>query len=402
MMELERVLESIHRGRLEEFLQLIREASSSSSGMEAALSSINSSILDYIITHDRHDFLDLLIERYPALLTSKTKKQQTFLHLAVSNPSLRILDFLLVQQADNKDFINATNQWNETCLHVAAGIGHIAIVQKLIQADVDQSIVDQWGRTAADIARESGHTALLSDDLLHIFQSSDKAEDDSNRGTNEAPIVKQQVVVNEFMTALSSLKARHQDGSTSTSIPSVVVKTIFSQIQEKLSFQETEGEKLILTSHVVKDPLQSAQSHPIAAPIKRKTALSKILEYPGDLAAIKTAVEAQSADYDINGKDMFGLTALHKVASWDVVDILQYLLQQSEVDVNVVIKAAGDQLGFTALHCAIDMNALRSVSILVADARVDVRTKDQKGRTALDLAIARTLPDDIIQQLRSK
>lgn len=106
-------------------------------------------------------------------------------------------------------------------------------------------------------------------------------------------------------------------------------------------------------------------------PDRRRSAISKHLEYPGDPAALKKMV-ANSFEFDVNGKDMFGLSALHKLSSWDNPDLLAILLlTQSSERVDVRSVTAAD--GFTCLHCAVHMRALASLQWLLRALPEEVR-----------------------------
>jgi ankyrin repeat protein len=52
--------------------------------------------------------------------------------------------------------VDATDNYGETALHYAAENGHLDIVQKLIQADADMTILDSQGPTALDCALGAG------------------------------------------------------------------------------------------------------------------------------------------------------------------------------------------------------------------------------------------------------
>jgi hypothetical protein len=99
----------------------------------------------------------------------------------------------------------------------------------------------------------------------------------------------------------------------------------------------------------------------------KRSAISKHLEYPGDRAALQRMLAA-ATEFDINGKDMFGLSALHKLSSWDKPDLLAVLLEGEgeggaveAVDVHSVTAADG----YTCMHCAVDMRALSSLEWLL-------------------------------------
>jgi ankyrin repeat protein len=88
----------------------------------------------------------------------------------------------------------------------------------------------------------------------------------------------------------------------------------------------------------------------------------------------------------IHGRDMFGLTALHKVASWDKADLLHMLLLHSSTTKDIVNAQSGNKDGFTPLHMCVDSGACVAARRLLADSRVDLSATDKKGRTARNLA----------------
>ncbi|THW54470.1 hypothetical protein D6D19_10716, partial [Aureobasidium pullulans] len=52
--------------------------------------------------------------------------------------------------------VDATDKYGETALHYAAEAGHLDIVEILIQANADRTVLDSHGRTALDCARGAG------------------------------------------------------------------------------------------------------------------------------------------------------------------------------------------------------------------------------------------------------
>ncbi len=110
-----------------------------------------------------------------------------------------------------------------------------------------------------------------------------------------------------------------------------------------------------------------------------RKALSKLIDFPGDLEEIKNHI----ADKDrINpaGKDAYGLTALHKFASWNKIDYLDLLLP---VLAPADLEATCPE-GKTALHYAVEMASVAAVKALVA-AGVNLEAKDGKGRTVMEI-----------------
>jgi ankyrin repeat protein len=91
--------------------------------------------------------------------------------------------------------------------------------------------------------------------------------------------------------------------------------------------------------------------------------------------------ESDVGKVDLAGKDMFGLTALHKFCSWNNTTLTAALLRRlSAADVNAV-----DSDGHTALAKACEMGAFTCVRMLLENEACDVTICDKRGRTAADI-----------------
>mmetsp|Transcript_27652 Transcript_27652/g.46830 ORF Transcript_27652/g.46830 Transcript_27652/m.46830 type:complete len:339 (+) Transcript_27652:82-1098(+) len=114
---------------------------------------------------------------------------------------------------------------------------------------------------------------------------------------------------------------------------------------------------------------------------KKKKALSKHIEYPGDLEFIQKALD--SKEFDLAGKDMFGLTALHKFASWNKTDLIEAIAPHlTGPQFNQQTPKEKD----TALHLAVKMGAARAVFMLVSSPKIDISIRNKKNETALEVA----------------
>ena len=98
-----------------------------------------------------------------------------------------------------------------------------------------------------------------------------------------------------------------------------------------------------------------------------------------------------SGTVDPAGRDLFGLSALHKFAAWDKAELAELLLPYLEsADVN---RPAGPERQ-TPLHAIADMGGSRVLSLLLArrakgQLTLDLDATDSQGRTAHALALAR-------------
>lgn len=107
-----------------------------------------------------------------------------------------------------------------------------------------------------------------------------------------------------------------------------------------------------------------------------KMALSKLVEFPGDPAKLKTLLE--DANIALNGKDMYGITALMKFAAWNKVDLLHLLLPHLNTE---EVNTTGGKQRLPLLHYCVDMGANSTLTVLVDDYRVDQCAVDEHNRT---------------------
>jgi len=252
------------------------------------------------------------------------------------------------------------------------------VVQALIAARAELEVEDNWRRTALRVVRESG-AAVAVEELLRQAGAKDSggsnAEDFGPHELTDGQREQQQGVTHEFMV-------RMEQRGTDILVPEPEVKHMF---------KPTSG-----VSHGGADTVPAAKTATAGAP---KKALSKFVEYPGDPQAVARHLEDTAVDP--SGKDMFGLTALHKFAAWNKVDLLDLLLPHlSEDDLNAV---GGDD-GGTALHQAISMGAVQALARLLADPRVSKTKVDKAGHSpyALAASMAAAVPgfDDLLPSLQ--
>jgi len=90
-----------------------------------------------------------------------------------------------------------------------------------------------------------------------------------------------------------------------------------------------------------------------------------------------------SGQVDPAGKDFFGLSALHKFAGWDRVDLTELLLPALSAS---EINADGGSEGRTALHFCVEMGAWRTFAVISGYPRANAQQRDGHGRTPQELA----------------
>mmetsp|Transcript_55712 Transcript_55712/g.148570 ORF Transcript_55712/g.148570 Transcript_55712/m.148570 type:complete len:372 (-) Transcript_55712:267-1382(-) len=273
-------------------------------------------------------------------LNVRSRTGLSLLHTASVNGSIRVVRMLLSRSAE----IDAVNRWGETPLHVAAGANCASVLTELLGAGASVEKTDRWGRTSLGVARQNGYVAVA--DALLAAGAVEKATVSDEMGVPDAKLqAHQNDVAAEFME-----RVRLQP---CTEPPQPVVRLMFEN---------------------------GARAASGTAVTRSRRALSKLVEYPGDPDAVARLLADPTVDPC--GRDMFGLTALHKFAAWDKVDLLDALWSRlSEEDLNT---AGGDE-GFTAVHQAASMGAGRTLARLLSDSRVSRSTRDRKGRTAREV-----------------
>jgi ankyrin repeat protein len=394
------LIDFIQRNRIDELMLQLHDS---------MLVSFNADdpLMDFIIGHDRNDILSIFLEKFPNLLLSRTqKKNQTLLHLSVSQPSVLVTKLLLTSPSlpkeDLQDFIDAQNNWGETALHLAASSGNDELIGLILMSGAKQDLVDNWGRTAGAVAMDQGYTHLVTKYSLSLgrhFDESDSSNNTLNLKENEQSKEKQQLVAKEFISALSSLQLKHrrllenhEPNDDIDNALKVKVKTIFGEVEERITVGDSTGvgdiSSPVAFLGTSKEEVKQA-----------RVGLSKLIEYPPDPDRIASLIFGRETAVDVNGRDMFGLTALHKAASWDTVEIVELLLSHPEIDVNVMVKV-GEHKGFTALHFAIDTNSVRVLLRFLQDERICNWITSDADKRFVHLAIQRNFHPDIIAQLQ--
>eukprot|EP00981_Chlorochromonas_danica_P004737 scaffold954_cov173-Ochromonas_danica.AAC.23 len=389
------------------------------------------SSLSHLIHHDKDEDLMKVLSDNPWLLESRTSlKRQSLLHLAVSHGSLAIVRQLVIHYKEMRSFLEARNVWEETVLHLVAASGELVMLSVLLPGEVNQTLLDQWGRSAVDVALEMGHTHLIGDDLLSTRYASKPLTQAQSITTNNSNS-------NSYGSGGSSSSVMTNNPTPDTTVESNnnndikrinLTAELNTKLQEKLANKckspaiikiRTMFEDRIETLHALSSQSLTPPGAPPAAPvaivvgdnnqpvqqvqqmvnlstappaistnvtrtttITSKPALSKFVEFPGDREQLAIWLKSPNdMPYNINGKDMFGLTALHKFAAWDKVDLLDLLLACPEIQLNLIAPNVG-----TALHSAVEMGAEGAVRRLLQEPSLDCNALDSKQRTALDLA----------------
>jgi len=361
----------------------------------------------------------------------RSSHRMTPLHHAAAAGSLRTL----VQLVDATSDADVTNEWLETPLHLAAAAGHRQAIKTLLAAGADTAPRDRWGRTAAMVAYQQGH-----DPEALGLQKLPEADEAAAKVAVSRPVGLETGGLGALVNELSRVVLER--GGASSAPPNVIERHIFESssttvnatappppppppprpppppprpppppapacstdgavtvarnddLLAALRIRAAKAEECSATAEQAEAEL-SAASAVAAVPastrptLPRKPALSKLVEYPGDAAAIAALLAAGSVEP--SGRDLYGLSALHKFVAWDKRDLCEMLLPHLGAG---DFSAAGGPDQQTVLHAAADMGGCRALQLLLerhAEGKLwlDLEAKDKHGRTALALAIER-------------
>lgn len=316
----------------------------------------------YACLNDDVKLLQLLLKDDRVKVDLKTPNGDTGLHLASLYASLGAMEMLLGDIRGNQ-LLNAKNKYGETPLHLCAGSGDKGAAKAaslLLKAGASLLERDQWGRGPVDIARDNAENALTT-----VFN--DFLDTQSSELRTKVAKITEEYKADQIQTIQPSAEVKEQKAKALLSGLGGALKGLKKvEVKEKKMFSNLEGK--------VTDKKAGAKDMRFQGKI-----LSKLIDFPGDIDEIR----AYLADPKVSagGKDAYGLTALHKFASWNKVELIDMVLPKlSEEEIN-----AQDPDGKTALHWACEMASVAALERLVKVPELDRSIKDKKGRTANDI-----------------
>ncbi len=329
------------------------------------------SAFHYACLNDDAKLLRVLLADPRVNVFQTSKNGDTGLHMASLYSSLESISLL---HADGRIDINAQNKFGETPLHLCAGSGDKGASKTanlLLNFGAKLTVTDKWNRGPKDVSHDNAENPIVATFMAYLDDRTrcSQAEHDhvmaisvayKTKETDDSSVTKKMSIF-----GLGDLKQVQLKKTTT------VLKTMF-RAQEGLTLSDKEK---TTEPSIMKDFLS----------MDTRTPLSKLIDFPGDLQDIHRQL-AKHDSVNPAGADAFGLTALHKFASWNKVAYLEALLPHLNVsDLNAV-----DPEGKTALHYAVEMASVGAVKCLVA-AGANVDAMDGKGRTVgmiLDQAAA--------------
>ncbi|KAA8893899.1 hypothetical protein FN846DRAFT_764978, partial [Sphaerosporella brunnea] len=314
-----------------------------------------------------------------ACATANINHVDILLKTAAGGGHLAVVERLLQENAD----VNAAaaSLRGRTALQAAAGGGHLAVVERLLQenADVNAAAVKSHGRTALQAAAGGGHLAVVE----RLLQE--------NADVNAA------AASLDGRTALQAAAGGGHLADDGRTALQAVAGGGHLAVVERLLQENAEVDAAAVKSHgrtalqaaaegghlaVVERLLQeNADVNAAAASSDGRTALQAAAG-GGHLAVVERLLQ-ENADVNAAAASSDGRTALQAAAGGSHLAVVERLLQEN-ADVNA---AAASEVGRTALQAAAGGGHLAVVErLLQENADVNAAAASLRGRTALQAA----------------
>ena len=348
------------------------------------------SAFHYSCLNDDFPLLTILLKdaRINTLITSP--KGDTALHMAALYASLEAIKMLI---ADGRCNIDAQNEYLETPLHLCAGSGDKGAAKAaklLLSYGAKMTVTDKWNRGPIDVSRDNAENPLVSvfneyldsnpEEKAKVMEITKKYKDenlDLAEQQAEAKLKAKSAIFGALGGGgICGLGGLGGLGGVKLKKTTMVEKQMFGEQSTNLATKS-----------------KSDTTDQVKAKTPVRLALSKLIDFPGDLEEIKKHLE--DPNIDPAGKDSFGLAAIHKFASWNKTSYLDLIIPKLSTDELNAVSSDGK----TALHWAVEMAAVGSVRTLV-NAGINPDTKDNKGQSVGDI-LDNVESSGVIERLKS-
>lgn len=289
------------------------------------------------------------------------------LHMAALYAALEAVKALL---ADGRIGVDAQNKYGETPLHLCAGSGDRSAAKAarlLLEHGASLLVPDQWERGPMDVSRENAENQLVV-----TFQEYLAVHPELREAVEER-------------TKLCLERAKPIETDSANKAAKNAVLGHLGGVKLK---------KTVTTEKTMFAPQKKRLPSDVAKATNGRTPLSKLVDFPGDVEEIRAHLD-NAAKIDPAAPDAYGLTALHKFASWNKAPLLELLLPHLSND----DLAAKDPAGKTALHWAVEMASVATVKLLIR-AGADADEPDGQGRSVNSI-LAELPPSPVIDRLKA-
>ena len=355
-------------GDLDEVKHLLTDAGLAASTINA-IDKDGRSAFHYACLNDDAPLLRVLLADARVDVHLRSPRGDTGLHMAALYAAQEALKLLF---ADGRADVNAANGFRETPLHLCAGSGDkgaAAAAGLLLANGASMTLTDQWGRAPKTVSHDNAENPLVA-----VF---------------DAHLADKPALVAELERLRLAYDAMNKKKEHNDEANRAAKKSIFGQLGAVKLKKATTVEKKMFRAGEGATTATAA-----SRPTDGRTALSKLVDFPGDLAAIAAHLE-NPAKIDPAGADAYGLTALHKFASWNKSEYLQLLIPKlAKQDLD-----APDPYGKTALHWAVEMASVAACvkSRKTRRARTMRRFDSGPGR-----GVSKKKSQDVVTVIKSK
>lgn len=136
----------------------------------------NETFLSYAIKRNNNPIINLILTSPILNLTYQNENGNTYLHLAVIQQNLKLVQVLL----DKGTFIDIQNNDGNTALHLAYYVNNLKIIKLLIENNIDFGIKNKIGLTAEEIDPTDNINEIAGYEVNYDFDDDGNDEDINN------------------------------------------------------------------------------------------------------------------------------------------------------------------------------------------------------------------------------
>ncbi len=295
------------------------------------------------------------------------KQSKTPLDEAIENNYLEIVQYLIEEKRID---LNASYSIGQSLLERAALSGHLRIVKYLLTQDADLLLNNKFDFDFLNTLALKDHFSLI-EYLNH--------EKNIPLPTPEVAAEKGYLGLVQYLVKVQSLYV--QNSRASTLLHKAAIKGHLAVVQYLLSIgANSQAESKFDLNFLNKIALNSY--FPVIEALAKEKNFPPLnlgeMAEKGYLGLVRYLVEKKHQPISI--QDMNGRTPLHKATAHDHLDVMQYLIRQG-ANLNAI-----DEQGDTALDEAMKKGHLHIVRYLLEIGKIDVNIKNNLGLTLLDTA----------------
>ncbi|KAM5458143.1 hypothetical protein MaudCBS49596_000054 [Microsporum audouinii] len=337
------LLEAIRDGRLDSALSLLDEDSAINDWTNGGES------LSFATRHGWNSVVQALVD-YGATSEWKDKDDRNAVSYAAEIGDINSYDYLLAKGA----FPNVVDRCYRTPLFYAARLGHLAIMEKLLNDKrVDPNLKDKDSKTPLSIAAENGFKMAV-ELLLSVKKIVVECLDNQSKSPLSLAATNGHSDVVRLLLNKDGVKVNSADYLS----------------RMPLSYAAGNGH-----NNVVRLLLASRKSRLNAVDKEGKSALYWAA-CNGHVEVVKLLLA--SKEIELDGRDTKGITPLFSAALSGHYKVVELLGNKEGVNIN-----SKDELERTPLCCAIQAGHKKTVKALLNTKKVDINSKDNEGLTIL-------------------